>query len=63
LVVVTAPLLLVALLPCAPTATSSGFTVSRPLYSAIRISGKAAAALKITVTVFTPAAAAEMFLA
>jgi len=43
LVVVTAPLVLTAVLPCAPTDTSSGLTVSRPLYSAMRMSGKAAA--------------------
>jgi len=63
LVVVTAPLVLTAVLPCAPTDTSSGLTVSRPLYSAMRMSGKAAAMPKVTVTVLAPAAAAEMFLA
>jgi hypothetical protein len=63
LVVVTAPLLLLALFPCAPTATSSGLTGSNPLYSAIRMSGKFAAVVNVTVTVLAPAAAAEMFLA
>ena len=39
LVVVTEPLLLVALFPLAPTATSRGLTGSIPLYSKIRMSG------------------------
>ena len=34
--------------------------MSKPLYSAIRMSGKAAEALKVTVTVLAPAAAAEI---
>src|SRR5882672_1057073 len=63
LVVVTAPLLLVALLPCAPTATSSGLIGSSPLYSAIRMSGKFAAGANVTVTEFAPAGAAAIFLA
>ena len=62
-VVVTEPLLLVAVLPCAPTATSRALTVSIPLYSAMRISGKLAAVVNVTVTLFAPAAAAAMFLA
>ena len=37
--VVTGPLLLVVLLPLAPTATSIGFTGLMPEYSAIRTSG------------------------
>jgi hypothetical protein len=62
--VVTEPLLLVAVVvPCAPTDTSSGFAVSKPLYSAIRMSGNTAATLNVTVTVFVPAAAAAMFFA
>jgi hypothetical protein len=64
LVVVTEPLLLVAVVVlCAPTETSSGFTVSKPLYSAIRMSGNTAATLNVTVTVLAPAAAEAMFLA
>ena len=39
LVVVTAPLLLVELFPCAAAVTSTGFVTSRPRYSAIRMSG------------------------
>jgi len=63
LAVVTEPLLLVAVVPCAPIETSRGFRVSNPLYSAIRMSGKAAAPLNVTVTVFAPAAADTMFFA
>jgi hypothetical protein len=37
--------------PAAPAAASRGFTVSRPLYSRIRTSGKAADWLNLTVTV------------
>jgi len=44
--VAIAPLLLVAPLPAAVAATSSGFTGSSPVYSAIRISEKFAATLK-----------------
>jgi hypothetical protein len=39
LVVVTALLLLVALVPVAPAPTSSGVFVSSPLYSKTRMSG------------------------
>jgi hypothetical protein len=63
LLVVTEPLLLVAVVPCAPADTSNGLAGSNPLYSAIRMSGKAAAALNVTVTVFAPAAADTMFFA
>ena len=63
LVVVTGPLSLVAVLPCAPTEVSSGFNGSTPLYSAMRISGCRAPTLKFTVTVFAPAAAAAIFFA
>ena len=56
LVVVTAPLLLLLLVPVAPMATSSGLVVSMPLYSAVRMSGKAAPPLKLTVIEFVPAA-------
>ena len=61
--VVSAPLLLDALVPCAPIDPSTGVTGSIPAYSAIRISGKAAPALNVTVTLFAPAAAAAMFFA
>ncbi len=63
LAVVTEPLLLVAVFPCAPTETSRGFRVSNPLYSAMRMSAKFAATLNVTVTLFAPAAADTMFLA
>jgi hypothetical protein len=61
--VVTEPLLLLPLLPCAPTDTSSGLAVSSPLYSATRMSAKVAAVEKVTVTVLAPAAAAAIFFA
>ena len=54
--VVTVPLLLAALLPSAPTATSSALTGSIPLYSIIRMSGQMAALLKVTVTALAPPA-------
>jgi hypothetical protein len=38
-VVVTTPLLVAELLPAAPTNTSTGLSVSMPLYSRILISG------------------------
>jgi hypothetical protein len=41
-VVVTAPLLLVALLPVVPTETSRGLTVAMPLYSMGERRGKQA---------------------
>jgi hypothetical protein len=63
LVVVTEPLLLVALLPVAAVLMSRGAAVFTPLYSRMRTSGKAAAALKLTVSELAPALAAEMFLA
>jgi hypothetical protein len=63
LVVVTAPLLLVPLVPVLAAVTSTGEFVSAPLYSRIRMSGNAAAGENVTVTVFVPAAAAAMFLA
>ncbi len=63
LVVVTAPLLLVVPFPIAAAVTSSGLTVSRPLYSRTTMSGNLAATLKVTVTLLAPAAAAGMFLA
>jgi hypothetical protein len=62
-VVVSALLLLDALLPSAPIDLSTGLTGSIPAYSAIRTSGKVAAALKVTVTLFEPAVAAAMFFA
>jgi len=61
--VVTTPLLLVKLLPVACPLASKGLEVSIPLYSRIRISGDAAAAVNVTVTAFTPAAAAFVFFA
>ncbi len=63
LVVVSDPLSLVAVAPEAPAAASNGLTVSIPLYSATRISGKFVAPLNKTVTVFEPAAAETMFFA
>jgi hypothetical protein len=63
LVVVTAPLLAVALLPEAAAVTSTGLFGSAPLYSRIRMSGYAAAVENVTVTLFAPAPAAAMFLA
>src|ERR1700693_5571557 len=59
----TAPLLVAALLPVAAALTSRGVEGSRPLYSRIRISGEATAALKLKVTELAPAVAAAMFLA
>jgi hypothetical protein len=52
-VVVAEPLFADVLLPLAPAVTSTAFT---PLYSKIRMSGKAAAWLNVTVTVFDPPA-------
>src|SRR5262245_50606007 len=63
LVVVAAPLSLDALLPLAPMTTSTGFTGSMPRYSAIRMSAKAAAGAKVTVTVLPAAGAAAMLAA
>jgi hypothetical protein len=63
LVVVTAALLLVALLPELADVTSTGLVRSAPLYSRIRTSGYAAAVENVTVTLLAPAAAAPMFLA
>ena len=55
-VVDVVPELLVAVLPWAATETSNGLAVSSPEYSAMRMSGYLAAELKVTVTVFEPAA-------
>ena len=55
-VVVTAPLEEVALTPVPATATSSGLTVSMPLYSSTRRSTHWAEGLKVAVTLFAPAA-------
>src|SRR5215471_10795276 len=63
LVVVAEPLLLVVLLPVPAAVTSTGLLGSAPLYSRTRMSGYAAAAENVTVTVLLPAAAAAMFLA
>ncbi len=62
-VVVTVPLFADALLPEAEAPTSNGLTGSRPLYSSARMSTYGVDALKVTVTVFAPAAAALMLLA
>jgi hypothetical protein len=62
-VVVADPLFVDVLLPLPADVTSTGFVVSAPLYSRIRMSGNAAATEKVTVTVFAPALAAAMFLA
>jgi len=62
-VVVRTPLALVADVPVAAMAPSNGFVRSSPLYSAMRTSGYTAAPVKVTVTAFTPAAAAAMFFA
>ena len=61
LVVVTAPLLMLVLVPLAEAVTSTGLLLLRPLYSRMRTSGYLTVALKITVTVLAPAAAAAMF--
>src|SRR5437660_12742925 len=63
LVVVAAPLLLLALLPTAAGVTSTEFTGSIPLYSNMRISGYAAAGENVTVTRFAPGGAAMSFFA
>src|SRR5216117_4144960 len=63
LVVVTDPLLLVVAVPAAPTATSTGFARSAPVYSRMRMSGKGAAAENCTVTMLEAADAATMFFA
>ena len=62
-VVVSAPLLLVALVPVPATTASTGFEGSTPLYSRMRMSGQSAEAPKPTVTLFAPAPAATMFAA
>src|SRR5215472_16618143 len=62
-VVVTDPLLGVVPVPTAECTTSIGYFGSRPLYSVARMSMNGAAALKVTVTVFAPAAAALILLA
>ena len=62
-VVVSGPLLLVAVLPDAPAVTSSGAAVSSPAYSRMRTSTQTAATLNLTVTEFAPASAGAMFFA
>ena len=62
-VVVTVPLLADVPVPEAEVPTLNGLTRSRPLYSRARMSTYGVDALKVTVTVFVPAAAAFMFLA
>jgi hypothetical protein len=61
--VVNAPLLLVVVVPVKAVVPSSGLTVSSPLYSRIRTSGKAVVALNATVTTFPLAAAVLIFFA
>src|SRR6266404_773756 len=62
--VMTAPLLVEALLPVVAAAlTSRALRGSTPLYSRTRRSTKAAAALNLAVTTLAPAEAAAMFLA
>src|SRR5215467_6322522 len=63
LVVVMLPLLLEVLLPEVPTTTSRGLVGAIPRYSAIRMSGKAAAGENVTVTVLLLAEAAAMLAA
>jgi hypothetical protein len=63
LAVVTAPLLLVALLPEFAPVTSTGLLGSAPLYSRMRMSADVAALAKVTVTLFVPAAADAMLFA
>ena len=53
-VVVAEPLLLVVLLPVFAAVTSTGVFGSAPLYSRMRMSGYAAAFVKVTVTVLAP---------
>ena len=62
-VVVKVPLLLVELLPDICDTASRGILGSIPLYSMIRISGKAAAEPKVTVTALAPAFAELIFAA
>src|SRR5215470_8891236 len=62
-VVVTVPLFADVLLPDAEAPTSKGLTGSRPLYSSARTSTNDVDALRVTVTVLAPAAAALMPLA
>jgi hypothetical protein len=56
LVVVKVPEELDVPFPLAATATSKGLNGSKPLYSRMRISGKAVDPLNVTLTVFDPAA-------
>jgi len=51
-VVVTGPHVDVSLLPWFVAATSSGFTLSKPLYSAIRILGLLCADITIDITLY-----------
>jgi len=61
--VVTAVVALVALVPDPLEVTSTGDVGLTPLYSRMRMSGKAVAPLNVTVTVFAPALAGTMFFA
>src|SRR5712664_1962150 len=63
LVVTAGGVLLVAVLPVAEAVTSTGLAGSSPAYSRMRMSAKAAATEKVTVTVLAPAAAAATLLA
>src|SRR3984957_4303766 len=61
--VMTAPLLVAALLPVAAALTSRALRGSTPLYSRTRRSTEGAAAINVAVTTLAPAEAAEMCLA
>src|SRR2546425_12491259 len=63
LVVTTAAVLLVAVLPVAEAVTSTGLTGLIPPYSRMRMSGDSAATVKETLTALAPGAAAGRFLA
>jgi hypothetical protein len=63
LVVVTAALLLLALVPEFAAVTSTGLLGSAPAYSTMRMSADVAPLAKVTATLFVPAAADTMFFA
>src|SRR5438067_608359 len=63
LVVATAGVLLVAVLPVAEELTSRGLTGSSPPYSRMRTSAKTAAVVKVTLTALAPAVAPAMLFA
>src|SRR2546427_280763 len=61
LLVRTAGVLLVAVLPVAEAVTSKGLAAASPEYSRMRMSTNAAGTLKETLTMLAPAGAAAMF--